>query len=74
MKRQWRVSRTISIHPNAQQRWDQAYHLLLQLASPTEASLVGQPPAALPTTQEVPHASSCLCPSLDLPPGPPPDD
>jgi hypothetical protein len=37
MHRQWRIRRQASPHPDAQQRWDQAYQLLLQWTQPIAA-------------------------------------
>lgn len=65
MKRQWRIRRTTAIQINGQQRWDQAYQLLLRGTCPTlPAPPTG--PASTPL-QEVDHASSDLCAGVDLP-------
>lgn len=65
MKRQWNISRTTAALPNGQQRWDQAYQLLLQWAQV-------HPPVPTPTVptqapQEVSDASSSVRPCLDQP-------
>jgi hypothetical protein len=63
----WHVRRTGAETPTGQQRWDQAYQLLLRWAmtppAPTEA------PAALTILPEVSHAYSNLRSRLDQPSG-----
>jgi hypothetical protein len=61
MKRQWRVQRAAVAMATGQQWWDQAYQLLLQLATQ-------QPEAAAPSSadrEEATHARSALRPRLD---------
>lgn len=72
MKREWQITRTTMPIPNAQQRWDRAYHLLLQwanLARPAAMSVLSSLP-----TQEVSDASSAICARIDEPPSPAPND
>ena len=61
MKRQWRVQRATVAMATGQQRWDQAYQLLLQLA--TERPEVRVPPPA--NRGEAADARSDLRPRLD---------
>jgi len=72
MKRQWHIRRTIVATSNGQQCWDQAYQLLLRWAQ-ADAPAAQDPPPALPC-QEVSHASSSLCTSIDVPSSPAADD
>jgi uncharacterized protein (UPF0548 family) len=60
MKRQWQTRRTAVATATGQQRWDQAYQLLLQWATT-------QPGASTPPAdrEEVPDARSDLLPRLD---------
>ena len=60
MKRQWRIHRKVQEHPKGQDRWDRAYLLIMEIA---QSSAVNQ----WPTKQEVRHASSDICESIDLP-------
>jgi hypothetical protein len=72
MKREWQISRTTIAHPNGQQRWDQAYQLLLRWAQAYPPAAATPLPA--PPSQEVTHASSALRTGVDEPPSPTPDD
>ncbi len=74
MKRQWHVSRTTTSHPNAQHRWDHAYHLLLRWALPSQRNVALTPHRVLPVKQEETNASSCVCPGVDVPSSPSSDD
>ncbi len=74
MKRQWRLARTTTAQVNGQQRWDQAYHHLLRWATVNQPSLATEQLPALPMTQEEIHASSCVCPRVDVTPGSVADD
>ena len=69
MKRQWRVQRTAVAMATGQQRWGQAYQLLLQLATT-------QPEAVAPPTdrEEATDARSDLCPGFDHTAGAAADD
>jgi hypothetical protein len=58
MKRQWKIRREVQEYPNGQSRWDRAYLLVLEIARNVEIKQM--------TNLEVQHASSDLCPSLDL--------
>ncbi len=61
MKRQWQVRRTAVATATGQQRWDQAYQFLLELATQ-------QPEAAAPSSadrEEATDARSDLRPRLD---------
>jgi hypothetical protein len=58
MKRQWKIRREVQEYPNGQSRWDRAYLLVLEIARNVEIKQM--------TSLEVRHASSDLCPSLDL--------
>ncbi len=61
MKRQWQTRRTTVATPTGQQRWDQAYQLLLQLA-------MTQPEAVAPSPsdrEEATDARSDLLSRLD---------
>jgi uncharacterized protein (UPF0548 family) len=61
MKRQWQTRRTAVATATGQQRWDQAYQLLLQWAT-TQPEAVAPPPA---DREEVSDARSDLLPRLD---------
>ena len=61
MKRQWQVHRTAVATATGQQRWDQAYQLLLQWAT-TQPEAVAPPPN---DREEATHARSDLLPRLD---------
>ena len=63
MKRVWTVLHHQVPRTDAQRRWDQAYQLLLQCASPSSSI----------TQQEEAHTSRSLCAGLDHPPSPSPD-
>lgn len=74
MKRQWQVRRTTVAMPNAQQRWDRAYQLLLRCAM-TGPPGTSVPPIPAPSPlQEVSRARSGVCPRLDQPSGAAADD
>jgi hypothetical protein len=64
MKTLWRMRRQTILHPDGQQRWDQAYQHLLRWTqpSPMEPDLAGPS-----STQEVSRDSACrhLRPCLD---------
>jgi hypothetical protein len=60
MKRQWKIHREVQAYPNGQSRWDRAYLLVLEIARNVEINPIHN------TSPEVQHASSNLCPSLDL--------
>src|SRR6266540_3844334 len=64
MKRVWTVLHHKVPRTDAQRRWDQAYQLLLLVASPSICT----------TQQEQAHACRNLCAGLDEPPSPSPDD
>ncbi len=61
MKRQWQTRRTAVATATGQQRWDQAYQLLLQWATTAPGSVV--PPRA--NREEATDARSDLRPRLD---------
>ncbi len=61
MKRQWQVQRTAVATATGQQRWDQAYQLLLQWAT-TRPEAVAPSPS---DREEVTHAHSDLLSRLD---------
>ena len=66
-----RVSRHFKEHPDGQLRWDQAYQHLLRWATQNQTTgtnaTENAPPQSQQSDQEVPHASSRLCPRLDAP-------
>lgn len=64
MDRQWRVERDGIGQIDGQQRWDRAYHLILQWTP----SLVGTSP------EEEDHADCPVCPGLDQSPTAHPHD
>jgi hypothetical protein len=66
MKHQWKIHREVQEYLNGQYRWDRAYLLLMEIA---QSSAVNQ----WPRNQEVCHASSDLCESIDLPSNARPD-
>jgi hypothetical protein len=70
-RRSWRVQRTGVMAPTGQQRWDQAYQLLLRWATTDQAAPAGSPAAV--SLPEVSRAHSDLRPSLDQPASRPPD-
>jgi hypothetical protein len=51
----WRVRRHIVEQPDALQRWDRAYQLLIQLSTQHECPLRGQPDIALPLAHQEAH-------------------
>ena len=66
------VCRQFKEHPDGQRRWDQAYQHLLSWATENQTSEAKATEIAPPQSQqnqqgyqEVPHASSSLCPRLD---------
>lgn len=61
MKRQWQTRRTAVATASGQQRWDQAYQLLLQWAT-TQPEVAMSPPA---DREEATDARSDLLPRLD---------
>lgn len=73
MQHQWQIHRTPVATTNGQQRWDQAYQLLLRWAQ-TNSSPAGLVIPSAPSDQEVFHASSYLCTGLDITSSPAPDD
>ena len=58
MKRQWKIHREVQEYLNGQDRWDRAYHLILEIAHSVVTD-PGQP------NLEVSHASSDLCEGID---------
>jgi hypothetical protein len=68
MKRHWCVRRQTVARPDAIQRWDRAYQSILQWSLEAQHRPDSQP------RQEVYHACSSLCPSLDPFAGQAPDD
>ena len=58
MKRQWQKKRTVKESPDGQQRWDQAYLLILEMTRSIEQTK-NQPKV------EVNDASSDICQSID---------
>ena len=70
MKRHWRVRRQTVARPDAMQRWDRAYQLLLQWTAIPPAPAEVPAPLILP---EASHARSDLWPCFDQPPGRTPD-
>ncbi len=74
MKRQWQICRTTVTTTDAQQRWDQAYQLLLRCAMPRPPGTSIVPAPAPHSAQEGGHARSDLCPRLDQPSGAAADD
>jgi len=61
MKRQWQTRRTAVATPTGQQRWDQAYQLLVQWATTAPGAVV--PPRT--NREEATDARSDLRPRLD---------
>ncbi len=61
MKRRWRVHRQVRPSPEGALRWDQAYQLLLQLAT-TQPKTVAPPPT---NREEAIDARSDLRPGVD---------
>jgi hypothetical protein len=70
-RRSWRVQRTGVMTPTGQQRWDQAYQLLLRWATTDQAAPAGSPVAV--SLPEMSHVRSDLRPGLDQSAGRPPD-
>jgi hypothetical protein len=66
-QRIWRVRRTGTPMATGQQRWERAYQLLLQWATPLPSAPAEAP--APPILPEAPHAHSDLWPRFDQPPG-----
>ena len=67
MKRQWNIRRQVTALPDGQQRWDQAYQLLMEWTRCTTATetLLGQEK----------HDASCrVCTSIDHESDPPADN
>jgi hypothetical protein len=60
MKHEWKIRREVQEDPSGQSRWDRAYQLILGIARSVELDQIQT------TCVEVQHASSNLCPSLDL--------
>jgi len=58
MKRQWKIQREVKEYPEGQNRWDQAYQLILEIARFVEETQAQM-------KLEVPYASSDLCESID---------
>jgi len=58
MKRQWKIKRQMREYADGWKRWDQVYHLLLEIACLREEK-------ANRGEGEESHASSDLCPSID---------
>ncbi len=71
MKRQWQVRRTTVATTTGQQRWDQAYQLLLQWATVLAGAATV---AAPPRREEAADARSDLRAGLDDPAGAAADD
>jgi hypothetical protein len=71
-KRHWKPQRQFMTHPQAQQRWDQAFQSLLSLNNST-LPLPLQPLAQKLELEEVAHASSSLCTGLNPTSGPGPN-
>jgi uncharacterized protein (UPF0548 family) len=71
MKHQWHIHRTTIPVAQGQQRWDQAYQLLLRWAMTNEHTL--SMPAPLPQ-EEVTYASSHVRTRIDHEPGSASDD
>ena len=69
-QRTWQVRRTGVPTATGQQRWDQAYQLLLQWTATTSPASAQGPALILP---EVCHARSNLRPRFDRPSGRAPD-
>lgn len=74
MKRQWQVRRTTVAMPDAQERWERAYQLLLQCASTGPPGMVVSPTPTVDVFPEVSHAGSGVCPCFDQPSGAAADD
>lgn len=62
MKRHWKVARQLLEDPKGEQRWDQAYQLLLHWAG--EQEVVNSPKEEVET-----HACSALRPGIESTPG-----
>jgi hypothetical protein len=74
MKRQWRMRRQTTPYPDGQQRWDRAYHYLLQWTQPVPPNLSRPAVETPPQVPEVHDASRHLCSGLDHPSSPGTDD
>jgi hypothetical protein len=55
MKRQWRIHRQLTMHPEGARRWDQAYQLLLRWTTMNEPRQVIEPERCDVEKQEVYH-------------------
>jgi uncharacterized protein (UPF0548 family) len=64
MKRQWNIRRQTTAVPDGQQRWDQAYQMLMEWTRCTTAT-------ETPPEQEKHDASRRVCTSIDHESGPP---
>jgi uncharacterized protein (UPF0548 family) len=64
MKRQWNILRQSTAAPDGQQRWDQAYQMLMEWTRCTTAT-------ETPPEQEKHDASRRVCTSIDHESGPP---
>jgi hypothetical protein len=62
MKRQWTIKRHLMENPDGQNRWDQAYQLLLNIEMPREKGAAGTVQAIPQTTahQENPDENSAV--------------
>ena len=63
--RNWQVQRQLTSTPNAWQRWDQAYQLLLHLSQTAQHSLELSPEPINPR-EETLDESGQLCQGVDL--------
>jgi len=72
MKHQWRTRRRTTAAVDGHQRWDRAYHLLLQWTDIPAPVCSTRLTPTIP--QEVPHARRSLRSCLDQHAGPPADD
>lgn len=63
MKRQWTIKRQLKETPDGQNRWDQAYHLLLKAKVPIETGVAGTVPAIAQSMaqQESTDENSAVC-------------
>jgi uncharacterized protein (UPF0548 family) len=68
MKRQWNIRRQTTALPDGQQRWDQAYQLLMEWTRCTTAVIET-------SLEQEKHDASCrVCTSIDHESGPPAND
>jgi hypothetical protein len=67
MKRSWTIRRQSQAMPDAQNRWDRAFQLLLRCSNLNPQSTTAAPLAD--NTQEMEHESRTLCTCLDQPAG-----